>query len=106
MNTASAIIKWPILNSDIAFILAILDVDLYVSPWPAWTSKLRFFACKADFLILFNSWVFFLPLLIVEGMPVGIQLMGFKNQDEILGKQAQWISKYFIWCKKIISIQH
>lgn len=39
---------------------------------------------------------FSLPLLIVEGMPVGIQLMGFKNQDEILGKQAQWISKFFI----------
>ena len=49
INNDSATIKWPILNSEIVLILETLRADLYVSPWPACTSKPTLFAKREDF---------------------------------------------------------
>jgi Asp-tRNA(Asn)/Glu-tRNA(Gln) amidotransferase A subunit family amidase len=32
-----------------------------------------------------------LPLLSIEGLPLGVQLMGFEGQDELLTSQARWL---------------
>lgn len=38
---------------------------------------------------------FNLPLLAVEGVPLGVQLMGFEGQDEDLAAQARWLLEAF-----------
>ena len=38
---------------------------------------------------------FNLPLLTVEDVPLGVQLMGFEGGDEILAAQARWILERF-----------
>lgn len=37
-----------------------------------------------------------LPCLSVEGMPLGIQLMGFKDKDETLFSHARWVEKILL----------
>jgi Asp-tRNA(Asn)/Glu-tRNA(Gln) amidotransferase A subunit family amidase len=37
-----------------------------------------------------------LPCLAVERMPLGIQLIGFKDKDEILFSQAQWVENFLL----------
>ncbi len=36
---------------------------------------------------------FTLPLLEVEGLPLGVQLIGFVDQDERLARQAKWMAE-------------
>jgi Asp-tRNA(Asn)/Glu-tRNA(Gln) amidotransferase A subunit family amidase len=38
-----------------------------------------------------------LPCLSVEALPLGIQLMGFKDKDEILFSHAQWAANILLF---------
>ncbi len=38
---------------------------------------------------------FGLPVLAVDGLPLGVQLMGFEGQDELLTAHARWLLEAF-----------
>jgi Asp-tRNA(Asn)/Glu-tRNA(Gln) amidotransferase A subunit family amidase len=39
---------------------------------------------------------FALPLLAVNGLPLGVQLIGLPNQDYELARQARWLSEAYL----------
>lgn len=54
-----------------------------------WTGSRSFQICQT----LMSTPAFTLPLLEVEGLPLGVQLIGCVDQDERLARQAKWMAE-------------